>query len=60
MHLVIFLNLADKFPEASHIDDHSLYKMINPHSPYMSNVQDNPPKYTKHYPRNFLEETFVQ
>lgn len=33
---------------------------INPHSPSMSNARDGPPKSTKRYPRDFLEETSIQ
>ena len=33
---------------------------VNPHSPCMSSARDDPPKCTKRYPRNFLEETSIQ
>ena len=33
---------------------------VNSHSPCMSNAQDGPPRCTKNYPRNFLEETSIQ
>lgn len=33
---------------------------INIHSPCLSGARDGPPKYTKRYPRNFLEETSIQ
>ena len=33
---------------------------INSHSPYISNSRDGPPKYTKYYLRNYLEETSIQ
>ena len=38
---------------------HGSYKEINPNSLYMSNARDCPPRYIKHYPHNFLEETFI-
>lgn len=86
MHFLIFLNLADEFLEASHIDEvicaelptietdpiseltriitsvrlHGPCGEINIHSPCISNARDSLPKCTKHYPRNFLEETSVQ
>ena len=39
---------------------YSSCKNINPHSPYMSNAQDDPLKCTKCYPRNFLKKTSIQ
>ena len=39
---------------------HSPCGDINPHSPYISNVRNSPPKFTKHYSCNFLEETSIQ
>lgn len=39
---------------------YGLYKDINLHSTYMSNIQDSLSKYTKHYLCNFFEETFIQ
>lgn len=32
---------------------------INFHLSYISNTQEGPPKYTKCYPQNFLEETSI-
>lgn len=86
MNLLIFLNLADKFLEASYINEvicaklpayetdpigeltkivtsvilHGPCGKINPNSPCMSNARDGLPKCTKHYPRSFLKETFIQ
>ena len=39
---------------------HGLCENVNPHSTCMSNARDGPPKCTKRYPRNFLEETSIQ
>ena len=86
MYLLIFLNSADAFFEASHIDEvicaelptvesdptgeltrivtsvmlHGPCGEINSHSPCMSNARDGPPRCTKNYPCNFLEETSIQ
>lgn len=38
---------------------HGLYGDINPNSLYISNAQDDFPKYIKHYSRNFLEKTSI-
>lgn len=39
---------------------HGLCGNINPHSPCMSNARNGSPKCTKHYPRDFFEDTSIQ